>query len=72
MAIVSPLVASTVFSHFTGPSALILLPGAPFVVSAVAYCLALWAVAGVRPPAALARAEADATLLGNPKPAGGN
>jgi MFS transporter, DHA1 family, tetracycline resistance protein len=72
MAIVSPLVASMVFAHFTGPQALILLPGAPFVVSAVAYCLALWAVAGIRPPAALARAEAGATLLANPKAAGGN
>jgi MFS transporter, DHA1 family, tetracycline resistance protein len=72
MAIVSPLVASVVFAHFTGARALILLPGAPFVVSAVAYCLALWVVAGIRPPAALARAETGATLLVDPKPAGGN
>jgi DHA1 family tetracycline resistance protein-like MFS transporter len=72
MAIVSPLVASVVFAHFTGTRALILLPGAPFVVSALAYCVALWAVAGIRPPAVLARAEAGATLLPNPKAAGGN
>nr|WP_294505828.1 TCR/Tet family MFS transporter [uncultured Rhodopila sp.] len=58
VAIVSPLVASSVFAHFTGPYALILLPGAPFVVSALAYCVSLWAVSGVRPAPALVRAEA--------------
>lgn len=48
-AIASPLVASAVFSHFTGPGAWIVLPGAPFVVSALAYGLAIWAIFGVRP-----------------------
>jgi DHA1 family tetracycline resistance protein-like MFS transporter len=71
-AIVSPLVASTVFAHFTGPYALILLPGAPFVVSTLAYCVSLWAVSGVRPAPALVRAEAGATLVANPKEAGGD
>ena len=71
-AIVSPLVASTVFAHFTGPYALILLPGAPFVVSALAYCVSLWAVSGVRPAPALVRAEAGAPLMPRPKEAGGD
>jgi MFS transporter, DHA1 family, tetracycline resistance protein len=71
-AIVSPLVAGSVFAHFTGPAALVLLPGAPFVVSALAYCVALWAVAGVRPPAALVRPEVGAPLLPKPKEAGGS
>jgi DHA1 family tetracycline resistance protein-like MFS transporter len=57
-AIVSPLIASWVFSTFTGPDAPILLPGAPFVVSALAYGLAIWAVAGVRSPPALVAADA--------------
>jgi DHA1 family tetracycline resistance protein-like MFS transporter len=63
VAIVSPLVAGTVFAHFTGPDALILLPGAPFVVSALAYCVAIWAISGVRPPPALVRAEAAASVV---------
>nr|WP_294544976.1 MFS transporter [uncultured Rhodopila sp.] len=71
-AIVSPLVAGTVFAHFTGPSALILLPGAPFVVSALAYCVALWAVAGVRPAPALVRADVGGTLIPVAKEAGGD
>jgi DHA1 family tetracycline resistance protein-like MFS transporter len=57
-AIVSPLVAGSVFAHFTGPYALVLLPGAPFVVSALAYCVSLWAISGVQPAPALVRAEA--------------
>jgi DHA1 family tetracycline resistance protein-like MFS transporter len=61
-AIVSPLIASWVFSTFTGPAAPILLPGAPFVVSALAYGLAIWAVAGVRPAPALDGAEAGITV----------
>ncbi len=53
-AIVSPLVASLVFSTFTGRAAPVLLPGAPFVVSVLAYGVAIWAVSGVRPvPAVL-------------------
>ena len=47
-AIVSPLVASWVFSTFTGSGAPVLLPGAPFLVSALAYCVAIWAISGVR------------------------
>lgn len=61
-AIVSPLIASWVFSSFTGPAAPILLPGAPFVVSALAYGLAIWAVSGVRPPPALVGADAGVTV----------
>nr|WP_294524265.1 TCR/Tet family MFS transporter [uncultured Rhodopila sp.] len=72
VAIASPLVAGTVFAHFTGPYALILLPGAPFVVSALAYCVSLWAVSGVRPAPALVRAEAGASLIPGPKAAGGD
>jgi DHA1 family tetracycline resistance protein-like MFS transporter len=56
-AIVSPLVASHVFALFTGQGAILLLPGAPFLVSVLAYCLAIWAVAGVRPAPALVAAE---------------
>jgi MFS transporter, DHA1 family, tetracycline resistance protein len=52
-AIASPLVASWVFSTFTGPAAPFLLPGAPFVVSALAFGLAIWAVSGVRPVPAM-------------------
>lgn len=62
-AIVSPLVASWVFSTFTGPIAPILLPGAPFVVSALAFGVAIWAVWGVRPPPALVTSEALVTVL---------
>jgi len=57
-AIVSPLVASFVFATFTGPDAPVLLPGAPFLVSVLAYGVAIWAVSGVRPAPALVRAEA--------------
>ena len=61
-AIVSPLIASWVFSSFTGATAPVLLPGAPFVVSAVAYGLAIWAVSGVRPAPALVNADAAITV----------
>jgi MFS transporter, DHA1 family, tetracycline resistance protein len=67
-AIASPLVASHVFSLFTGAEALVLLPGAPFVVSVLAYGLAIWAIAGVRPPPALVAAQPVVTVL--PKPGG--
>jgi MFS transporter, DHA1 family, tetracycline resistance protein len=60
-AIVSPLVAGWLFSSFTGPDAVWTLPGAPFVASALASCLSIWAVSGVRPAAALVGAEADVT-----------
>ena len=56
-AIVSPLVASHVFALFTGDDAGMLLPGAPFLVSALAYGLVIWAVAGVRPAPALVAAN---------------
>jgi DHA1 family tetracycline resistance protein-like MFS transporter len=69
-AIASPLIASWVFSSFTGPAAPVLLPGAPFVVSAVAYCLAVWAVSGVEPLPALVGAEAAATVTAASKPGG--
>lgn len=60
-AIVSPLVASWVFSTFTSPGAPVFLPGAPFIVSALVYCLAIWSVSGVRPPPALVSADAEVT-----------
>lgn len=64
-AIVSPLVASWVFSTFTGPDAIVLLPGAPFVMSTLAYGLAIWAVSGVQPAAVLvARTDGDTVAAG--------
>jgi MFS transporter, DHA1 family, tetracycline resistance protein len=68
-AIVSPLIASFVFSMFTGPAAPVLLPGAPFLVSVLAYGVAIWAVSGVRPVPGLVRAGVDATV---PTGTGGN
>ena len=62
-AIASPLVASWVFSTFTGASAPLLLPGAPFVVSALAYGLVIWAVSGVRPAPALVSSDSSVTLV---------
>ena len=70
-AIVSPLVASWVFSTFTGSAAPVLLPGAPFVVSALAYGLAIWAVSGVQPVAALVGADAGVTVAASTE-TGGN
>jgi MFS transporter, DHA1 family, tetracycline resistance protein len=61
-AIVSPLVASFVFSTFTGAGAPVLLPGAPFLVSVLAYGVAIWAVSGVRPPPVLVRVEAEGAV----------
>jgi DHA1 family tetracycline resistance protein-like MFS transporter len=66
-AIVSPLVASFVFSTFTGPDAPVLLPGAPFLASVLAYAVLIWAVAGVRPVPALARAETASTAAAGPE-----
>ncbi len=57
-AIVAPLFAGLVFSLFAAPTAAVMLPGAPFLVSALAYGVALWAIAGVVLPKALAEAEA--------------
>jgi DHA1 family tetracycline resistance protein-like MFS transporter len=56
-AIVSPLVASHVFALFSDQGAPLMLPGAPFLVSALAYGLVIWAVAGVRPAPALVAAN---------------
>jgi len=67
-AIAAPLIASWVFSTFTGPDAPILLPGAPFVVSALAFGVSIWAVLGVRPPADLVTSDALVTVL--PAPGG--
>lgn len=61
-AIVSPLVASLVFATFTGPAAPVLLPGAPFLVSALAFGLSIWAIAGVRMAPALVTAHTGATV----------
>jgi MFS transporter, DHA1 family, tetracycline resistance protein len=70
-AIVSPLVASWVFSTFTDPAAPLLLPGASFVVSALMYALVFWAVSGVRPAPVLERAEPGNTVTSGTK-IGGN
>jgi DHA1 family tetracycline resistance protein-like MFS transporter len=70
-AIVSPLVASWVFSAFTGPAAPVFLPGAPFLVSTLAYGLAIWAIFGVRPPPALVSPEAEVTVAAGSE-TGGN
>jgi DHA1 family tetracycline resistance protein-like MFS transporter len=69
-AIVSPLVASWVFSTFTGPAAPVLLPGAPFIVSALAYGLAIWAVFGVQPVPALVGADAGITVAASTETGG--
>lgn len=69
-AIVSPVIASTVFSTFTGAAAPLLLPGAPFLMSVLAYGLAIWAVSGVRPPPALVSADAAATVPAGPRTGG--
>ena len=69
-AIVSPLVASWVFATFTGPTAPIMLPGAPFVVSALAFGLSFWAVWGVRPSPALVSSNALATVAPEPRSGG--
>ncbi|HEY4040391.1 MAG TPA: TCR/Tet family MFS transporter [Rhodopila sp.] len=61
-AIVSPLVASSIFATFTGAGAPVLLPGAPFIVSALTYCVVVWAVSGVRPPVALVGADVAVTM----------
>ena len=58
-AIVSPLVATWIFSTFTSAGAPVFLPGAPFVVSSLVYGLAIWAVSGVQPPVALVAASAE-------------
>ncbi|HVY17913.1 MAG TPA: MFS transporter [Rhodopila sp.] len=47
-AILSPVVATTLFSTFTHQGSPLMFPGAPFLGSAVACLVAAWAVAGVR------------------------
>jgi DHA1 family tetracycline resistance protein-like MFS transporter len=69
-AIVSPLVASAVFSTFTGAAAPVLLPGAPFLVSALAYGVVIWAISGVRLPPALVTADTAGTLPAGSDPGG--
>jgi DHA1 family tetracycline resistance protein-like MFS transporter len=69
-AIVSPLVATWIFATFTGDAAPVLLPGAPFIVSAFAYILAIWAMWGVRPAPALVGASTGATVAAAGKPGG--
>ena len=46
-AIWAPLLCGWVFGVFTGPGAPMVFPGAPFVLAAVAYGLAFWAVWGI-------------------------
>ncbi len=57
-AIVAPVIGSLVFAFFTGPATPLMLPGAAFIGSALAYGLAVWAVSGVR----VVRGPADITL----------
>ena len=67
-AIVSPLIASWVFSAFTGPTAPI--PAARRTVSwfsAMAYGLVIWAVSGVRPPPALVDAAVVTAVGAGPE-----
>jgi DHA1 family tetracycline resistance protein-like MFS transporter len=52
-AIASPLIATWVFWTFTHPAGPMFLPGAPFLVSTLAYGLAIWAIYGVRMAPAL-------------------
>jgi DHA1 family tetracycline resistance protein-like MFS transporter len=61
-AIVSPLIASWVFSTFTGPAAPVVLPGAPFLISVLAYGLVIWAVSGVRPAPVLVSPDTVLTV----------
>jgi MFS transporter, DHA1 family, tetracycline resistance protein len=70
-AIVSPLVATWIFATFTGAAAPLLLPGAPFIVSALAYGVAIWAMSGVRPPPALVGVSTGITVAAAGE-AGGN
>ncbi len=51
-AIVAPVLAGWVFGVFAAPDAAVHFPGAPFLMAAVAYGVAVWAVQGVRAPGA--------------------
>jgi len=62
-AIIAPLVAAWLFSNFTHPDAIVVFPGAPFLVSAVALCVGFWAVAGLPPIAKLVRPAAVETAV---------
>jgi MFS transporter, DHA1 family, tetracycline resistance protein len=62
-AIASPLLATWIFATFTRAGTPLLLPGAPFIVSALAYCAAIWALSGVRPAPALVAAGTGATVV---------
>jgi DHA1 family tetracycline resistance protein-like MFS transporter len=48
-AIVSPIVATALFTTFTEEGAPVMFPGAPFLASAVACLVAAWAVMGLHP-----------------------
>ncbi len=67
-AIASPLVAGWLFSNFTGPDAVVLLPGASFVASALACCVAIWAIYGVQPAPALVSGPAKPFVSTAPSP----
>jgi MFS transporter, DHA1 family, tetracycline resistance protein len=51
-AILSPIVATLLFSTFTRQGAVVVFPGAPFLASAVACLVGAWAVFGLRPSVA--------------------
>lgn len=59
-AIASPLVGAWLFSSFTRAGAPVTFAGAPFLASALACGVAVWAVAGLRPVDTLVRVRADA------------
>jgi DHA1 family tetracycline resistance protein-like MFS transporter len=58
-AIISPLVATFMFSTFTHPGAFVVFPGAPFVASALACLLGAWSVYGLP---AMVRIDPDVKL----------
>jgi hypothetical protein len=43
-AIVSPLIASVLFSQFAGPGAIFQFPGLPFIIASAAFVVAILAV----------------------------
>ena len=48
-AIAAPLLSGWVFGLFTGPASPIHFPGAPFLMAAIAYIVALWSISGLPP-----------------------
>jgi DHA1 family tetracycline resistance protein-like MFS transporter len=63
-AVVGPLLATQLFAGFTGPSALLELPGAPFVATALLSLLALGVFARARPRPGEAT---DSTRIATPR-----